>query len=299
MKFKKCFSRGFSTIVFLFSLRIILNNSNLTSGSHMLISKTYTSHSKAVKAILEPFKNDLGIIFFTYCRYQNDRYELFHCNHQAAAEFINDTDSILPLELKTDCSIIKWEQYCSKRYLSYLSDQYQGTLTGITLNQFSSNTEAEHISIGVFEQHQKTLTTLISNKTFRNKVISTIRSGVLLHKSKLISTHSPVPIQIKAARKKLSDPLVGVNDNHFIHGLIGPAFITHEEYNCLRLLLTLRTLPNIAVQLKISQAKVDSLINTLKSKLGAKNKHDLYRVARNNMLLPYKKMHLNHKAHSN
>ncbi len=263
----------------------------------MSISKINSTHQKAVKAILEPFKSDLGIIFFTYCRYQHDRYELFHCNHQAATKFINDADSTLPLELETHCSIIKWEQYCSKDYLTYLSNQYPSSLTGFTLNQFNSNNEAEHISIGVFQQHHKTLTTLISNTNFRNKIISTIRSGVLRHKSNLISTLALKPTQIKATKNKVNPPLVDAKDNRFLHGLNGPTFITHEEYNCLQLILTLKTLPTIATNLQLSQAKIDTLVHKLKAKLGAKNKHDLYRVAKNNMLLPYKKTHLNHKAH--
>ena len=263
----------------------------------MSISKINSAHHKAVKAILEPFKSDLGIVFFTYCRYQQDQYELFHCNHRAATRFINDANSTLPLELETRCSIIKWDQYCSKDYLSYLSNQYPHTLTGITLNQFNSNNDAEHISIGVIQQHHKTLTTLISNTNFRNKIISTIRSGVLRQKSNLISTLALKTIKRKRTNNKVDQPLDAVKDNRFLHGLNGPTFITHEEYNCLRLILTLRTLPNIAVELQISQARVDTLINRLKSKLGAKNKHDFYRVAKNNMLLPYKTMHLNHKAH--
>ena len=238
---------------------------------------------------MKPLRDNLSIDYFTYCKYSSGRCDLTSSDKFAAVTYLADKGSILPLEVNNSNTVLDWQEYCSKSYHDFITERYNNSSDGITFVLRHYNNKAEHISLHTTGERKKRLIDkMYSQKRIMHDVVAHIRNHINFNRDDFESL---------SFKKKLSgnDNLKIINKNEFdnihnreyIYGLNGPTYITRSEKRCLVLLLKMKTSREIAKDINTAVRTVECHIASLRKKLGAKKRHDLFLICKNNFIFPF------------
>ena len=120
----------------------------------------------------------------------------------AAATYLSDKDSILPLEVNNSNSVLDWHEYCSKSYHGFITERYNKSSDGVTIVLRHYNNEAEHISLHTTGEVKKRLIDkMYSQKGLMYNLIAHIRNHINFNKDdfELFTFNKKLPSQMMAA----------------------------------------------------------------------------------------------------
>jgi len=240
-----------------------------------------------MNSIISPLKERYNIDHVAYHRYRDNIAEVFTDDQHAVNYFLNDSNSISPVDLVDDNAVLSWADYHSGDCLSSIETSYEYNTDGVTFCLKHDDGYAEHIALASKDSNTNLMRDVGSQSEIIQNVVSYIRSQIHLNERELKST--------VYQRMRLSDGeendsvdnglLLQQKKKQFIYGRKGAAFITGMEKECLLLLLQLKTIDEISKQLGLSSKTVDYYIVKLKKKLGVDTRSQMYQVAVNNFLL--------------
>ena len=245
-------------------------------------------YKNSVERVLNPLKELADIDYFSYCAYTDEQCDLVCSNFDEIMDFVHDEGTVMPLGVGGNSSILEWNRFHSDEYLKYVSDHYNYSKNGVTFVLRHVNGNAEHIS---FTSHNKEVD-LVSKISFRPKLIQVIVSHVRNHinfkkeRFKNIILERGVLSLDKdecEVKKKLSEVS---SKKTYMFGVNGETHITKMEKRVLLSLMKMKTTRLIAESLGVSIRTVECHLSSLKMKLGAFTRHDLYRIASQNFLAP-------------
>ena len=241
--------------------------------------------NKAINSVISPIKESLDVDYFSYCSYRQGECEYISSNFNEISEFVDDLGTNMPVEKAGQSTVLTWGDFSSSDYLSKVFEKHCLSTKGVTFVLRHSQTEAEHISLNTHDQNNDMINTLRSQPNLMKSIINHIRNQVNFNKKnfdcltfkKEIASQDPVVNQ--------DDSELGLYNREYIVGFNGPTYLTRSENKCLLLLLQMKTSKEIARDISTTPRTVESHVASIKQKLGARQRHDLFVIAKNNFLI--------------
>ena len=227
-----------------------------------------------------------NIDYMTYARYSDDCIEWMTSNRKRLDRFLSDKNSLYPIDVVDQTSVVDMSRYCSKDFLNYCEFQCDHKQQGVTMVLKHNEHFHEHISLSSSDNKLDIKDMIIQNAEMRHSILTYIRHGANLSgpKDKFITNRSR-----KLLAKSLQTPpgvLKGKRHGDvFMYGNLGGIYIRKPEFDCILLMLKLLTSKQIARELHVSFKTVESRIANLKRKLGIEHRHELYILAKKNHLV--------------
>lgn len=247
--------------------------------------KLLLQHSKSPalcpKSILGTLKEAFQIDYIDYSILKENKITAFTSdNGRDLNRFINDKCGSLNRKLNGH-GHLKWRDYCSTEFLDDLFNDYQLNPTGIC-SVIKHHDSTEYISLGS-QNNNTDLYELCTHQPHQHsRMINRIRS--IAHQL----SHCCATISLQESQSSYEiqkETPSSIACKNFIYGLKGKAYLTPQEFHCIIGVGEMRTLNQIASEMKISIKTVATYVNRAKHKLGTIKRNQLHQVLSNNLLI--------------
>jgi len=238
--------------------------------------------------VVSSLASSFDIDCVTYAQYKDNSVKWFTSNLFYLELFLDDSESLFPVEVADGTSLLPWKSYCSDYFLERCQSEFEYNSDGVTVFLQHDN-YAEHISIGTSKKQFDLHKLLYTNPDIKRQIVSHIRCSLhLANLNSLPYVFSKPDLTFKNKKKtplKREQDLLISTKRHFLVGNRGPTYLTRSEMKCLYLYLQLRTAKEIADLFHFSVKTAEAHLGNIKRKCGAKTKHELYLIALNNLLI--------------
>ena len=249
--------------------------------------KTQVDSSPLISSNLE----QLHIDYITYTRYSDQMATHYTSDKAFMNDYLEDENSILPIEICRHSTILTWDRICSPRFLNQCTHKYRYNRDGFIILLYHHNLK-EQISVGTKNKEIDTIKDISKKTDLIQIIINNVHSSISNHKQQLSqSTYKISQILLKNRNQIHTTQAPSTNytlqKKHYIHGNVGGTYLTAQEFSILQDILKLQLYTEIASKNQVSPKTVASHLTNIKRKLGASTKSDLYRIAKNNALVPF------------
>ena len=216
---------------------------------------------KTMHLLRTKFKID----YMTYARYSVDCIEWMTSDRKRLNRFLSDENSLNPIDVVDQTSVVDMSRYCSKAFLNYCELQCDHKKQGVTMVLKHNDHFYEHISLSSSDHTVDIKDRIIQDASMRHTILSYIRHSSNLSgpSDKFVTNRSR-----KLLSKTLQTPpgvLKGKRHGDvFMYGNLGGIYIRKPEFDCILLMLKLLTSKQIARELHVSFKTVESRIANLK-----------------------------------
>jgi len=248
-------------------------------------------HEQRCEMIMRELGHSIKIGYLSYYFQKSDHIECVYTkNLELMKAYVKDDDCHFGAEVESKSNVLKWDQYCSIKYLGRLKQEYESQITGYCI-VYKHHDCNENISIGVADEDSRALNIVLDDVALRRKLTCYVRSYFPENKKESVTVALPEEkkrtlfwLSEKSGEGDMEDPCL-VNNRYYVYGNGGLCYLTLMEMQCWMLSMKLMTYKEVGVKLCVATKTIESHMYNLRRKLGAKTKSTLYQIAMNNDLI--------------
>lgn len=240
------------------------------------------NYVKDVIQITDPVNNELNLNYFDYAKFYPDgRCIILSSDKDWTLYFLSDLayQNNMPVN-SIEAGLHLWEEYIHPKFIEIAKDKFNH-INGITL-QINNPTHTEIFNFAAAPGNQKILSLYLNNKEFlyqfgvyfkekASKIITTLeKQPLIIRPSNTTSINS---IDVSKISSIFNSEVKTLDNGNPIACL--NKRLTPKENECLKLLLKGNTSKKIAKQMNISFRTVEKHIDSIREKLGCRNRLEL------------------------